>query len=72
MVTHALKRIVFAASLVASVSVAAQKASQPITLTDKDRAEIQQLSAGYAGSLGTCAAEDTPTSSKRPTASTKA
>jgi hypothetical protein len=48
MVTHAVKRVVLAASLVASVTVAAQKASQPVTLTDKDRAEIQQLSAGYA------------------------
>jgi hypothetical protein len=52
-----LTRIVLAASLVASVSVAAQKANQPVTLTDKDRTEIQALSAGYARSLGTCAAE---------------
>src|SRR5438132_522978 len=52
------KAVLLAASLVASVGVAAQAASQPIALTNKDRAEIQQLSAGYARSLGTCAAED--------------
>jgi len=58
MATHALTRIVLAASFVASVPVAAQKGNPPVTLTDRDRAEIQALSAGYARSLGTCAAEE--------------
>ena len=58
MVTHALKGVVLAASLVAAVTVAAQKANQPVTLTENDRTEIQALSAGYARSLGTCAAEE--------------
>ena len=58
MATHALTRIVLAASFVASVTAAAQKGNQLVTLTDKDRAEIQALSAGYARSLGTCAAEE--------------
>ncbi|MEP7305253.1 MAG: nuclear transport factor 2 family protein [Acidobacteriota bacterium] len=58
MMTHALTRIALAASLVTSVSGAAQKIGQPLTLTAQDRAEIQQLSASYARSLGTCAAEE--------------
>lgn len=56
--THALRRIVLAASLVASVTAAAQKGNQPVTLTDKDRAEIQGLSAAYARAIGTCQAEE--------------
>src|SRR5579862_4311434 len=58
MVTQELTRIVLAAGFVASVTVAAQKGNQPVTLTDKDRAEIQALSAGYARAIGTCAAEE--------------
>lgn len=58
MVTRALTWIVLAATLVAPEMVTAQRGTQPVTLTDKDRAEIQALSAGYARSLGTCAAEE--------------
>ncbi|MEO8256658.1 MAG: nuclear transport factor 2 family protein [Acidobacteriota bacterium] len=58
MLTHALRRIVLAAGLVGSVPMAAQNTGQPVTLTDQDRAQIQALSAGYARSLGTCAAEE--------------
>jgi len=47
------RSVLMALSLLVSVSAAAQQA-----LTPQDRAEIQELSARYARSLGSCAAED--------------
>jgi hypothetical protein len=50
---------VLAATFFAAATGHAQKGTgQPGTPTSQDRAEIQQLSAGYARALGTCAAEE--------------
>lgn len=45
-------------SVVGAVLLAAGTASAQQPLTEKDRAEIQELSAKYAKALGSCAAED--------------
>src|SRR5215470_11426370 len=44
--------------VVGAVLLVAGTASAQQSLTDKDRAEIQELSAKYAKALGGCAAED--------------
>jgi hypothetical protein len=49
---------VFGVVVVCVVLLVAGTASAQQSLTDKDRAEIQELSAMYAKALGGCAAED--------------
>ena len=49
---------VFGVVVVGVMLLVAGTASAQQSLTDKDRAEIQELSAKYAKALGGCAAED--------------
>jgi hypothetical protein len=49
---------VFGAVTVGAMLLVASTASAQQALSDKDRAEIQELSAKYAKALGGCAAED--------------
>ena len=52
-----MKRLAFVAAVV-TMSVAAPAARAQTSLTDADRAEIQQLSEKYLRALNTCAAEE--------------
>jgi hypothetical protein len=51
-----MRRLLLAALLIAAFAGAMPVGAQ--TLTDKDRADIQDLTARYARALGSCAAED--------------